>query len=107
MKITWFGHSAFRLDFAGKAVLFDPFFTGNPAFEGDKAKIAEGVSHILLTHGHGDHVGDTVDIAKATGAKVVTNFELCMYLAKQGVQNFDPMNTGGTRVTTSLLCTQR
>ena len=96
MKITWFGHSAFRLDFAGKAVLIDPFFTGNPAFEGDKAKITEGVSHVLLTHGHGDHVGDTVDIAKNTGAKVVTNFELCMYLAKQGVQNFDPMNTGGT-----------
>ena len=96
MKITWFGHSAFRLDFAGKSVLIDPFFTGNPAFEGDKAKITEGISHVLLTHGHGDHVGDTVDIAKSTGAKVVTNFELCMYLAKQGVQNFDPMNTGGT-----------
>jgi L-ascorbate metabolism protein UlaG (beta-lactamase superfamily) len=96
MKITWFGHSAFRLDLAGKAVLIDPFFTGNPAFEGDKAKIAEGISHILLTHGHGDHVGDTVEIAKKTGAKVVTNFELCMYLAKQGVQNVDPMNTGGT-----------
>ena len=96
MKITWFGHSAFRLDFADKAVLIDPFFTGNPAFEGDRAKIAEGVTHILLTHGHGDHVGDTVEIAKETGAKVVTNFDLCMYLAKQGVQNFDPMNTGGT-----------
>jgi len=96
MKITWFGHSAFRLDLAGKAVLIDPFFTGNPAFEGDKAKIAEGISHILLTHGHGDHVGDTVEIAKKTGAKVVTNFELCMYLAKQGVQNVDPLNTGGT-----------
>jgi L-ascorbate metabolism protein UlaG (beta-lactamase superfamily) len=96
MKITWFGHSAFRLDFADKAVLIDPFFTGNPAFEGDREKIIEGVSHILLTHGHGDHVGDTVEIAKATGAKVVTNFELCMYLAKQGIQNIDPMNTGGT-----------
>jgi L-ascorbate metabolism protein UlaG (beta-lactamase superfamily) len=96
MKITWFGHSAFRLDLAGTAVLIDPFFTGNPGFEGDKAKIAEGISHILLTHGHGDHVGDTVEIAKKTGAKVVTNFELCMYLAKQAVENVDPMNTGGT-----------
>jgi len=96
MKITWFGHSAFRLDFADKAVLIDPFLTGNPAFDGDRAKVSEGVTHILVTHGHGDHVGDTLDIATATGAKVVTNFDLCMYLAKQGLQNFDPMNTGGT-----------
>jgi L-ascorbate metabolism protein UlaG (beta-lactamase superfamily) len=96
MKITWFGHSAFRLDFADKVVLIDPFFTGNPAFEGSRDQATEGVTHILITHGHGDHVGDTVEIARVTGAKVVTNFELCMYLAKQGVENFDPMNTGGT-----------
>jgi L-ascorbate metabolism protein UlaG (beta-lactamase superfamily) len=96
MKITWFGHSAFRLDFADKVVLIDPFFTGNPGFEGNPDQAAEGVTHILVTHGHGDHIGDTVAIAKASGAKVVTNFELCMYFAKQGVENFDPMNTGGT-----------
>jgi L-ascorbate metabolism protein UlaG (beta-lactamase superfamily) len=96
MKITWFGHSAFRLDFADKVVLLDPFFTGNPAFEGRREQAIEGVTHILVTHGHADHVGDTVEIAKATGAKVVTNFELCMYLAKQGVETLDPMNTGGT-----------
>jgi L-ascorbate metabolism protein UlaG (beta-lactamase superfamily) len=96
MKITWFGHSAFRLDFADKVVLIDPFFTGNPGFEGNPDQASDGVTHILVTHGHGDHIGDTVRIAKATGAKVVTNFELCMYLAKQGVENFDPMNTGGT-----------
>lgn len=96
MKITWFGHSTFRLDFADKVVLIDPFFTGNPGFEGRREQAMEGLTHILVTHGHGDHVGDTVEIAKATGAKVVTNFELCMYLAKQGIENFDPMNTGGT-----------
>ncbi len=96
MKITWFGHSAFRLDFAGTAVLIDPFFTGNPGFEGNREKIVEGISHILLTHGHGDHVGDTMEIATATGAKVVANFELCMYLGKQGLENIDSMNTGGT-----------
>jgi len=96
MKITWFGHSAFRLDFAGSVVLIDPFFTGNPAFEGSREKAYKGVTHILVTHGHGDHVGDTVEIAKATGATVVTNFDLCMYLASQGVEKFDPMNTGGT-----------
>jgi L-ascorbate metabolism protein UlaG (beta-lactamase superfamily) len=96
MKITWFGHSTFRLDFADKVVIIDPFFTGNPAFDGSRDQATEGVTHILITHGHGDHVGDAVAIAKATGAKVVTNFDLCMYLATQGLENFDPMNTGGT-----------
>lgn len=96
MKITWFGHSAFRLDFADKVVLIDPFFTGNPAFQGTVDKAAEGVTHILITHGHSDHVGDGPDISRKTGAKIVTNFDLCMYLAKQGIENFDPMNTGGT-----------
>jgi L-ascorbate metabolism protein UlaG (beta-lactamase superfamily) len=96
MQITWFGHSAFRLDFAGKAVLIDPFFTGNPAFVSDKAAAIKGVSHILLTHGHGDHVGDTIDIAKQTGATVVTNYDLCMWLAGKGLEKFDPMNMGGT-----------
>jgi len=96
MKITWFGHSAFRLDFADKVVLIDPFFTGNPAFQGNRDEAAQGATHILITHGHGDHVGDAVDISRTTGAKVVTNFELCMWLASQGLQNFDPMNTGGT-----------
>jgi L-ascorbate metabolism protein UlaG (beta-lactamase superfamily) len=96
MQITWYGHSAFRLDFAGKAVLIDPFFTGNPAFVSDKAAAIKGVTHIVLTHGHGDHVGDTLDIAAATGAPVVTNYDLCMWLAGRGLKTFDPMNTGGT-----------
>jgi L-ascorbate metabolism protein UlaG (beta-lactamase superfamily) len=96
MQITRFGHSAFRLDFAGKAVLIDPFFTGNPAFVSDKAAAIKGVSHILLTHGHGDHVGDTIDIAKQTGATVVANYDLCMWLVGKGLEKFDPMNTGGT-----------
>jgi L-ascorbate metabolism protein UlaG (beta-lactamase superfamily) len=96
MKITWFGHSAFRLDFADRAVLIDPFFTGNPAFQGDRDKLVQGTTHILITHGHSDHVGDTLEIAANTGAKVVTNFDLCMWLASKGLQSFDPMNTGGT-----------
>ena len=96
MQITWYGHSAFRLDFAGKGVLIDPFFTGNPAFVSDKDAAIKGVTHIVLTHGHSDHVGDALDISAKTGAPVITNYDLCMWLASKGLQKFDPMNTGGT-----------
>ncbi|HEY0439888.1 MAG TPA: metal-dependent hydrolase [Xanthobacteraceae bacterium] len=96
MQITWYGHSAFRLDFGKHAVLIDPFFTGNPAFATDKDAAVRGVTHIVVTHGHADHVGDAVEISKQTGAPVITNYDLCMWLAGQGLQKFDPMNTGGT-----------
>lgn len=96
MKITWFGHSAFRLEFGSSVVLIDPFLTGNATFGGTVAEASRGATHVVLTHGHADHVGDTVAIAKATGAKLVTNFELCQYLGRQGVEATDPMNTGGT-----------
>ena len=96
MKVTWFGHSVFRVDFADKVVLIDPFFTGNPAFEGDRSKAIAGITHIIITHGHADHIGDAVEISNQTGAKVITNYDLCMWLASQGLTNFDPMNTGGT-----------
>src|SRR5688500_10771580 len=56
----------------------------------------QGSTHVLVTHGHADHIGDAVEISGKTGAKVVTNFDLCMYLATKGLRNFDPMNTGGT-----------
>jgi L-ascorbate metabolism protein UlaG (beta-lactamase superfamily) len=96
MQITWYGHSAFRLDFGGIAVLIDPFFTGNPAFVSDKATAITDVTHVLLTHGHGDHVGDAVDIAKSNGATVTGDYDLLMWLAKKGVEKLNPMNTGGT-----------
>lgn len=96
MQLTWFGHSAFRLDLSGASLLIDPFFTGNPAFEGDAAAAGKGVSHIVVTHGHGDHVGDTLAIAAANDATVITNYDLCMHLASKGLKTFQPMNTGGT-----------
>lgn len=97
MKITWLGHSAFRLDTAKAKILIDPFFTGNPGFQGLDAKDAtKDITHILLTHGHSDHVGDTLQIAVDTGATVVGNFDLCMWLAHKGLKNFSPGNTGGT-----------
>jgi L-ascorbate metabolism protein UlaG (beta-lactamase superfamily) len=96
MQITWYGHSAFRLDFAGHAVLIDPFFTGNPVFDFDKAQVIKGVSHVVVTHGHADHVGDALDIAKTNGATVTTNYDLGMWLASKGLEKLNPMNAGGT-----------
>jgi L-ascorbate metabolism protein UlaG (beta-lactamase superfamily) len=96
MQITWYGHSAFRLDFAGHAVLIDPFFTGNPAFVTDRSAAIKGVTHIVLTHGHSDHVGDALDIAKSNSATVTTNYDLGMWLVSKGLEKLNPMNTGGT-----------
>ncbi|AXS42609.1 metal-dependent hydrolase [Breoghania sp. L-A4] len=97
MKITWFGHSAFRVEIAGATILIDPFLTGNPSFpEGVTVEQASaGVTHILLTHGHDDHIGDTIDIAKRTGAQLTANFEICMWASGQGVDTINPMNSGG------------
>lgn len=96
MRIVWFGHSAFRLELAGKVMLIDPFFTGNPGFQGDPVAASDGATHILITHGHGDHVGDALAIAGRTGAKIVGGYEVCMWLAAKGAAVVDPMNTGGT-----------
>jgi len=96
MKLTWYGHSAFRAEIDGAVMLIDPFFTGHPAFEGDVAAASKGVTHVVVTHGHGDHVGDTLEIATATGATVITNYDLAMHLASKGLKSFQPLNTGGT-----------
>ncbi|MEO0547710.1 MAG: metal-dependent hydrolase [Pseudomonadota bacterium] len=97
MKITWLGHAAFRLETDKARILVDPFLTGNPSFdEAHRAAAVDGLTHIALTHGHADHVGDTVEIAKQTGAKVIANADLAAWLGKQGVENLDYGNTGGT-----------
>ena len=96
MNLIWLGHSAFRIETGGSVILIDPFLSGNPKFTGDVAQTSAGATHIVLTHGHDDHVGDTGAIAKATGAQVISNFEICMYLAGQGIDNINPGNTGGT-----------
>lgn len=96
MKLTWLSHSAFRLEIADKVVMIDPFLSGNPAFKGDAEQASAGATHIVLTHGHDDHIGDAAAIAQRTGAQVVANFEICMFLNGQGAQNVNPGNTGGT-----------
>ncbi|MEO1397620.1 MAG: metal-dependent hydrolase [Pseudomonadota bacterium] len=97
MKITWLGHAAFKLETDKARVLVDPFLTGNPAFDETlRASALEGLTHIALTHGHADHVGDTVAIAKETGATVIANADLAAWLGTNGVEKLDYGNTGGT-----------
>ncbi len=97
MKIKWLGHSAFHIETAKAKILIDPFFTGNPAFREDTRKdAAAGLTHILLTHGHGDHVGDTIALANETGATVVANADLAAWLGSKGVKALEMGNTGGT-----------
>jgi L-ascorbate metabolism protein UlaG (beta-lactamase superfamily) len=93
MDIRFLGHACFELSDGDATVLIDPFLTGNP-----KAAIAAddaAATTILLTHGHADHIGDTVAIAKRTGAPVVAIVELANEVGQEGVQVFDP-NLGGT-----------
>ena len=96
MDITWLGHSAFLIENDGTRVLIDPFLSGNPT----AARSADEVEAdaILLTHGHADHYGDTVDIARRTGAAVLAIVEVASEIAGKlddGHQVFDP-NIGGT-----------
>jgi L-ascorbate metabolism protein UlaG (beta-lactamase superfamily) len=96
MRLTWFGHSAFRLEFGDARILIDPFLSGNPSFKGDAKQAASGVTHVLLTHGHNDHMGDAVPICKQNGAQAVGAAELCDWLSEQGVEKVNPGNHGGT-----------
>jgi L-ascorbate metabolism protein UlaG (beta-lactamase superfamily) len=93
MDIRFLGHAAFALEHDGKTVLIDPFLTGNPKAAASADDIAADA--ILLTHGHGDHYGDTVAIAKRTGATVVAITEIAGEIGEEGVEVVDT-NLGGT-----------
>jgi L-ascorbate metabolism protein UlaG (beta-lactamase superfamily) len=93
VDIRFLGQSCFELTAGGTTVLTDPFLTGNPLAAASADEVSPDV--ILLTHGHADHLGDTVDIAKRTGASVLAIVELADEISKEGIETFDP-NLGGT-----------
>jgi L-ascorbate metabolism protein UlaG (beta-lactamase superfamily) len=94
MDIRFLGHACFELSEGNTRVLIDPFLTGNPKAAAAPDELEP--THIFLTHGHADHIGDTVDIAKRTGAQTVAIVELANELAEDGVENVADPNMGGT-----------
>ncbi len=93
VKVTYHGHATIGIESDGYKILIDPFFAGNPM-----AKIGPEnleADFILISHGHGDHVGDAIDIAKRTGALVIANFEIVNWLGGKGVENLHPLHIGG------------
>lgn len=96
VKLTYFGHASFLVESGDYKVLFDPFIRPNPLAAGvDIGSLKPDA--ILLSHGHEDHVADAVEIARASGALVVANWEVVQWLAAQGLTNVHPMNHGGAR----------
>jgi L-ascorbate metabolism protein UlaG (beta-lactamase superfamily) len=97
MKITWLGHSGFRIEIAGQVLLVDPWMTGNPMFaEGDRARAIEGATLILLSHGHGDHSGDVLSIAKELSVPVAGIYDLMSWWEdRDGIETIG-FNKGGT-----------
>jgi L-ascorbate metabolism protein UlaG (beta-lactamase superfamily) len=94
MNITYYGHSCFGVEINGKHLLFDPFISPNELARGIDVN-AVPADYILISHGHSDHIADAESIAKRTGAKVICNWEISVWLEKKGVSEIRPMNIGG------------
>jgi L-ascorbate metabolism protein UlaG (beta-lactamase superfamily) len=97
LRITWYGHATFLLHTpGGRHVLFDPWFVDNPVCPVSMKK-PPMPDLVLVSHGHSDHIGDLLTVARESGAPVVGIFELCDWLRRKGVSNVLPMNKGGTQ----------
>ena len=92
-KLTWFGHATLGLETGGFKLLIDPFFSGNPAASTTAGKVE--ADFILVSHGHGDHVGDALEIAQRTGAQVISNHEIVTWCGQQGLENVHGQHLGG------------
>jgi L-ascorbate metabolism protein UlaG (beta-lactamase superfamily) len=95
VELTYHSHACFGIDVDGTQLLIDPFLTGNDLADVTADEVQP--DYILVSHGHGDHVGDTVPIAKRTGAMAIANFEVVNWLAGQGVERTHPLHIGGGR----------
>lgn len=93
MQFTYYGHACFMVETAGKKLLFDPFINGNPLMEGFDINTIQA-DYILVSHAHGDHIGDLMGIARNTGAKVIAMAEIADWIGKQGYSNVHAMNYG-------------
>ena len=97
IKITWLGHATFHIETpGGKSILIDPWVEHNPMCP-DDAKQFDKIDVMLCTHGHGDHIGDAVALAKKHDPTVVGVYELAMWMQKKGAKKISPMNKGGTQ----------
>ena len=97
MKITWLGHSGFRIEIAGAVLLVDPWLTGNPVFPADRrAEAIGGATHVLVSHGHGDHSGDALGIAQETGATILGIYDLLSHWEASEGARVIGFNKGGT-----------
>ena len=93
VKVAYIGHSCFLLDNGKQKILIDPYITGNPVAQisADQKK----VDFILVSHGHGDHLGDAIELAKANDATIIANYEIAIYCNSKGVKKYHPLHIGG------------
>lgn len=102
--ITWLGHGTFELVLEdGQTVVIDPWVNGNPSFPAGRD--FPRIDTLLVTHGHFDHIGDAIALAKRFRPQVISNFEICSWLESKGVENTSAMNKGGTQQAGALKVT--
>lgn len=93
IKTTWYGHSCIGLEVGDHHLLVDPFLSDNPLAAASPDQVDP--TAILVSHGHGDHVGDAMEIARRTDALLISNFEICNWFQSQGYDNVHPQHIGG------------
>ena len=105
IKLTWLGHATFRIETPeGKTLYVDPWIMGNPMCP-ESDKNVKKADVLLCTHGHGDHIGDAVEVGKKHNSLAVGIYELCLWLQSKGVKQISPMNKGGTQTVVGVKVT--
>ena len=105
IKLTWLGHATFRIETPeGKTLYIDPWIAGNPMCPEAERNVKKA-DVLLCTHGHGDHIGDAVEVGKRLNPVAVGIYELCLWLQKKGVKQISPMNKGGTQTVAAVKVT--